>query len=172
MPKQKTNGSAGGAKLPEKILDAVAAEAPYLNPPRISQNRDVWLQETAAILKETSHEMVKVMSTMGPSSAPYIRVFQLVTFLAADTQALLQGKEPPGPPVAPPLANSDNDHMDDRITKLELALDYVKRDIGEMKIDIRELKKDSREDFRVIFGAVIAMGLALSGLMAKGFGWL
>jgi hypothetical protein len=31
--------------------------------------------------------------------------------------------------------------------------------------------KDAREDFRILFGALIVVALGLAGLMAKGFRW-
>lgn len=41
-----------------------------------------------------------------------------------------------------------------------------------MKADARETKRDQRTDFRLTFGALIAVALGLAGLMAKGFHWL
>ena len=66
----------------------------------------------------------------------------------------------------------DNGDMEARVAKLEAAMEYVQRDIGEIKTDIREIKGHQRTDFRVLFGAIIAVALGLAGLMAKGFHWL
>jgi hypothetical protein len=40
------------------------------------------------------------------------------------------------------------------------------------KNKVRGLRDEARIDFRLIFGAVIAAALGLTGLMAKGFHWL
>jgi len=41
-----------------------------------------------------------------------------------------------------------------------------------VKADVRGLRADARTDFRILFGAIIAVALGLAGLMAKGFHWL
>jgi hypothetical protein len=62
--------------------------------------------------------------------------------------------------------------MEARVTKLESAVEYIQRDISEMKMDIRDIKKDMRSDFRLLFGAIIAVALGLGALSAKGFHWI
>ncbi|MBQ0399257.1 hypothetical protein J7S99_16840 [Providencia rettgeri] len=62
--------------------------------------------------------------------------------------------------------------MEARVAKLESDVEYIKRDISEIKDDIKDIKKDAKSDFRMLFGAIIAVALGLAGLMAKGFGWL
>lgn len=62
--------------------------------------------------------------------------------------------------------------MELRVAKLESDVEYIKRDISEIKDDIKDIKKDAKSDFRMLFGAIIAVALGLAGLMAKGFGWL
>lgn len=62
--------------------------------------------------------------------------------------------------------------MNDRIAKLESDVENIKGTLSEMKQDIRELRNDAKSDFRVLFGALIAVALGLAGLMAKGFNWL
>jgi hypothetical protein len=37
---------------------------------------------------------------------------------------------------------------------------------------VKELRRDDRTDFRLLFGAIIVVALGLAGLMAKGFHWL
>lgn len=75
------------------------------------------------------------------------------------------------------------DGMEARVAKLESDIDYIKRDIGEIKIELRdfkqdvrtefkEVKQDMRSDFRILFGALIAAVLGLAGLMARGFHWI
>ena len=66
----------------------------------------------------------------------------------------------------------DNDDMEARVAKLEVAVDYIKRDITDIKTDIREIKKDAREDFRILAGMIVALGLGMAAMMAKGFHWL
>ena len=63
------------------------------------------------------------------------------------------------------------DGMEARVAKLEALSETISRDLGEMKTDIRELRRDARTDFRTLFGALIAVALGLAGLMAKGFHW-
>ncbi len=65
----------------------------------------------------------------------------------------------------------DDDPMEARVAKLESAVEYIQRDIGELKDDVREIRRDMRTDFRLLFGAIIATALSLAGLMAKGFHW-
>lgn len=57
------------------------------------------------------------------------------------------------------------DSLEKRFDRLDVRLD---------KVDVRLDKIDDRHDrdFRVLFGALIAVALGLAGLMAKGFHWL
>jgi hypothetical protein len=66
--------------------------------------------------------------------------------------------------------------MEARVGKLEIAMEYVQRDIVEMKSDIKDIRGSITSirttDFRMLFGAIIFVAVGLAGLMAKGFGWL
>ena len=62
--------------------------------------------------------------------------------------------------------------MEAKAAKLENAVEHMQRDISEIKIDIREIQKDFRTDFRLLFGAIIGVALGLTGLIAKGFHWV
>lgn len=69
--------------------------------------------------------------------------------------------------------------MEARIARLEATVDHIQADIVDLKADVRELRGDMRglrgeqqTDFRILFGALIAVALGLAGIMAKGFGWL
>ncbi|HWZ48090.1 MAG TPA: hypothetical protein VNX00_07725 [Herbaspirillum sp.] len=62
--------------------------------------------------------------------------------------------------------------MEAKVVKLENAVEYMQRDISEIKMDIREIQKDFRTNFRLLFGAIIAVALGLTGLIAKGFHWI
>lgn len=81
------------------------------------------------------------------------------------SRRLRAGGEPP-----------DNDHMEARVAKLEAAVTHLQRDVTDLRADVKELRRDitgiRTTDFRLIFGAIIAVALGLAGLMAKGFGWL
>ena len=73
----------------------------------------------------------------------------------------------------------DNGGMNARLSSLEAATEHIKLDIGELRhdvrelrVDMRDLRTDARSDFRLIFGSMIAGGIGLAGLMAKGFGWI
>jgi hypothetical protein len=66
-----------------------------------------------------------------------------------------------------------------RVARLEVRAEHIESDIAEMKTDIRSLReaidrlRDRMEsDFRFTWAGMIALGVGLSGLMAKGFGWL
>lgn len=77
-----------------------------------------------------------------------------------------------GAPIDPPGGGGDNGDMEPRVAKLEVAVEYIRRDITDIKTDIREIKKDAREDFRILAGMIIALALGMGAMMAKGFHWL
>ncbi|THE57067.1 hypothetical protein EAI35_04495 [Enterobacter bugandensis] len=69
--------------------------------------------------------------------------------------------------------------MDGRVARIESDISYIKRDIQDLKGDIKDLRSyirdirtDMRTDFRITFGALIAVALGLAGIMARGFGWM
>lgn len=103
----------------EKTRQYFEPSNPSIDPPRITLNPDVWLQETIAILSETSIEMVALMAKNPAEIEPFMRVFALVTTLAADSKKMLQQGNGQKPPVAPPDLTEDNDDMEARIAKLE-----------------------------------------------------
>ncbi|RYH67826.1 MAG: hypothetical protein EON54_03760 [Alcaligenaceae bacterium] len=80
------------------------------------------------------------------------------------------GGEPP--PVAPTASSDENGGMEARIAKLETAVEFIQRDVGDIKTDIREMKGHARTDFRLLFGAIITVAIGLAGMMAKGFSWI
>jgi hypothetical protein len=59
-----------------------------------------------------------------------------------------------------------------KVVKLESTVEYIQRDLADIKTDVRDIKKASSADFRIMFGALIAVSLGLAGLMAKGFQWI
>lgn len=93
--------------------------------------------------------------------------------------------------------NSGGGDLEARVAKLESSVEYIQRDISEIKEDMRrhrtenaeefknahqefkavrneiyELRELHHKDFRMVFGALITVAIGLAGLMAKGFGWL
>lgn len=62
--------------------------------------------------------------------------------------------------------------MEARVAKLEADVANISSNMGELKQDVRELRTDARNDFRVLFAALITATLGLAALMSKGFGWL
>lgn len=64
------------------------------------------------------------------------------------------------------------DGMEARVAKLEASVGYIEREITDIKTEVRGLRSDARTDFRLTFGALIAVAIGLAGLMAKGFGWI
>lgn len=64
------------------------------------------------------------------------------------------------------------DGMEARVAKLEATTEFIQREITDLKSEVRGMRSDARNDFRLMFGAIIAVALGLAGIMAKGFGWL
>ena len=62
--------------------------------------------------------------------------------------------------------------MEARIARLEAGMDHIQSDMRDVKSDLRVIRDDARTDFRLLFGALIAVAIGLAGLMARGFGWL
>jgi hypothetical protein len=69
--------------------------------------------------------------------------------------------------------------MDSRVARLEASVEHIERDIAEIKDDGRSMRqavdrlRDRMDgDFRITWAGIIALGLGLACLMAKGFGWL
>jgi hypothetical protein len=62
--------------------------------------------------------------------------------------------------------------MEARVAKLEAGIEFIGREITEIKNDVRSLRDNARTDFRVLFGAIIVAALGLAGIIAKGFHWL
>jgi hypothetical protein len=62
--------------------------------------------------------------------------------------------------------------LEARVAKLESDIGHIRSDLTEVKADVREVRKHLREDFRILFGALIAATLGLAAIIAKGFGWI
>lgn len=48
----------------------------------------------------------------------------------------------------------------------------MRTELGDVRSEMRELRSQARGDFRILFGALMTLGIGLAGLMARGFGWL
>ena len=81
-----------------------------------------------------------------------------------------------GKPIDQVSNGGDDGGMEARVAKLEATVGHLQTDIAELKSDVRALRVDisgiRTTDFRILFGAIIAVALGLAGLMAKGFHWL
>lgn len=119
-------------------------EIPQHQTPRITRNPDAWLQECVAILSETSIEMVSMMAKKPQEIAPFMRVFALVTNLAADSKKLLQQSGGGQPPIASTGSTGDNDDMERRIADLEVDMKDVRDRLVrvETKLDNAQQKLD------------------------------
>jgi len=62
--------------------------------------------------------------------------------------------------------------LESRVARLEIRMEHVEQDIAEIKTDMRSMRHAMDNDFRITWAGIIALGIGLSGLMAKGFGWL
>jgi hypothetical protein len=79
-----------------------------------------------------------------------------------------------------PLRSSSGDEtfnggeppMDARLAKLEASMEYVQRDVSDIKTDIRRIQDAVDSKFLLTFGSLIVVAVGLAGIMAKGFGWL
>jgi len=81
--------------------------------------------------------------------------------------------------VAEPSGKDGRNGMISRMAKLESDVAHIQSDVREIRQDLREIRQDFKEiraeartDFRVLFGALIAVAIGLSALMARGFGWI
>jgi hypothetical protein len=61
--------------------------------------------------------------------------------------------------------------LDARVAKVEATIEHIQRDTSDIKEDIRDLRRNATNDFRILFAAIIGVALGLAGLMAKGFHW-
>jgi predicted phage-related endonuclease len=90
--------------------------------------------------------------------------------------------------------NSPSDHpppsLPERVTRVEVTCDHILEELRELRTDFRELRNEMRElrnemrgelrdmrraattDFRILFGALIAVSVGLAGTMARAFGWI
>lgn len=48
----------------------------------------------------------------------------------------------------------------------------TKATLEDLKTEVSSVRSNQERDFRLMFGALIAVALGLAGLLAKGFHWL
>ena len=84
--------------------------------------------------------------------------------------------KPREPTVAGGQPRTDNVSMQARMAAMETALEFIQRDIAELRADAKLMRQEiaaiRTTDFRLTFGTIIGVALGLAGMMAKGFGWL
>lgn len=68
--------------------------------------------------------------------------------------------------------NGGGSDLEARVARLETHVEYIRRDLDVIVADLREHRKETRSDFRILFGALITTALGLAAIMAKGFGWI
>ena len=66
--------------------------------------------------------------------------------------------------------------MEPGVVRLESTVEFIQRDLAEIKLDLKDLKVEIRDvektsltHFHIMFGALISGSLGLAALMAKAF---
>lgn len=69
--------------------------------------------------------------------------------------------------------------FEQRMTRVESAIERIDRSLFEIKNENKEIKNENKEvrmeirsDFRWLLALMIGFGITLTGVMAKGFGWI
>ena len=62
--------------------------------------------------------------------------------------------------------------LDSRVARLEVRMEHVESNIGDLKAEVRSLRERMDNDFRITWAGMITLTIGITGLMAKGFGWL
>ena len=80
-------------------------------------------------------------------------------------------------PATPSAASSGNlPPLESRVARLEVRMEHVESNMADLRAEVRSLRERMDNDFRITWAGIIALGVGLgvglSGLMAKGFGWL
>ena len=60
----------------------------------------------------------------------------------------------------------------ERVARVEEKISGLDKRLGLVEADLRELIKKVDSHFLVVGGMIVALGVGLAGLMAKGFHWL
>ena len=64
------------------------------------------------------------------------------------------------------------DGVEARIARVESDFKNILIQLGDIKTDIRELRRYIKTDFRILWGALFVATIGLAGLLAKGFEWI
>jgi hypothetical protein len=152
---------------------------------KASADPSFWIHHTHVRMREAVELLVSEIERLAPDERGTLPSVarDLVHVLDDFTKLAKRGfaMQPPGgsPPIAGGPVTADNDPMEDRVAKLEAGMEFVQRELTELKTDVREVRSDLKgirtdmnTDFRVLFGALIAIAVGLAGIMAKGFHWL
>ena len=62
--------------------------------------------------------------------------------------------------------------MEARLANLETSMEYVQRDISDIKTDIRRIREIIDNNLKLYFAGLISVALGLTGIVSKGFGWI
>ena len=65
----------------------------------------------------------------------------------------------------------DDGGMEARIAKLESHVEYIRRDLDDVRSDVKAIRRNQQADFRMLFGALITVAIGLAGIISKGFHW-
>jgi hypothetical protein len=88
-----------------------------------------------------------------------------VSSFKAETRRLQRA----GQPLNLEGADGTSGGMEARTAKVQAALEHIGRETTDIKLAVRTLREHARADFRILFGAVVAVALGLAALMLKGF---
>jgi hypothetical protein len=61
--------------------------------------------------------------------------------------------------------------MEARIAKLESHVEYIRRDLDDVRSDVKEIRRNQQADFHILFASLIAVAIGLAGIISKGFHW-
>ena len=75
----------------------------------------------------------------------------------------------PGARISLAGGGRDTPGMEARLAKVEAAVEHIQTDIGEIRIDIRDMRKEAKRDFLLVFAAIIASFLILVSAMITGY---
>ena len=79
-------------------------------------------------------------------------------------------------PIERVTETAEHHGMEPRMANLATAVKFIQRDIKELKDELRSVRSDltaiRTTDFRLLFGAIIAVALGPACLISKGFHWL
>lgn len=62
--------------------------------------------------------------------------------------------------------------MEARVAKLEALAESTDRRLSQIEGDLRSMLRWGMAAFILTWGGIIALGIGLAAMMAKGFGWL